>query len=126
MIENLEGTTGFILIDEAHRSAAPSYSTIMQALQNPPQYPLVCEFYLLVVLPIELMPEIYKVCRSVDCRDGELMRPVYHDDAGDDHGMFRAAGSRCGPSFRGHLSEVRIDQAADRCAQRGCLAAEGL
>jgi len=34
VIENLEGTTGLILIDEAHRAAAPSYRTIMQAFQD--------------------------------------------------------------------------------------------
>jgi superfamily II DNA or RNA helicase len=34
VIENLEGTTGLILIDEAHRAAAPSYRTIMKAFQT--------------------------------------------------------------------------------------------
>ena len=34
VIENLEGTTGLVLIDEAHRAAAPSYRTIMQAFQD--------------------------------------------------------------------------------------------
>jgi len=34
VIENLQGTTGIILIDEAHRAAAPSYRTIMKAFQD--------------------------------------------------------------------------------------------
>ena len=34
VLENLQGTTGVILIDEAHRAAAPSYRTIMKAFQT--------------------------------------------------------------------------------------------
>ena len=34
VIENLEGSIGLILIDEAHRAAAPSYRTIMQAFEE--------------------------------------------------------------------------------------------
>jgi DNA repair protein RadD len=39
VLENLKGTTGLILIDEAHRAAAPSYRKIMQAFQNSPRKP---------------------------------------------------------------------------------------
>jgi DNA repair protein RadD len=39
VLENLKGTTGLILIDEAHRAAAPSYRTIMLAFQNTPRKP---------------------------------------------------------------------------------------
>jgi hypothetical protein len=34
VLENLKGTTGIILIDEAHRAAAPSYRTIVRAFEN--------------------------------------------------------------------------------------------
>jgi DNA repair protein RadD len=39
ILENLKGTTGLILIDEAHRAAAPSYRTIMKAFQDTPRKP---------------------------------------------------------------------------------------
>jgi superfamily II DNA or RNA helicase len=39
VLENLKGTTGVILIDEAHRAAAPSYRTIMKAFETSPRKP---------------------------------------------------------------------------------------
>jgi superfamily II DNA or RNA helicase len=39
ILENLKGTTALILIDEAHRAAAPSYRTIIQAFQDTSRQP---------------------------------------------------------------------------------------
>jgi DNA repair protein RadD len=41
LLEDLQGTTGLILIDEAHRAAAPSYRTIVQAFQDTRRKPAI-------------------------------------------------------------------------------------
>jgi DNA repair protein RadD len=41
VLENLKGTTGLILIDEAHRAAAPSYRAIIKAFQDTDRKPAI-------------------------------------------------------------------------------------
>jgi ketosteroid isomerase-like protein len=40
----------------------------------------------------EIREVIYRYCRGVDRGDVEILRSVYHEDASDDHGMFKGTG----------------------------------
>lgn len=55
--------------------------------------------------------QIYEVltryCRGVDRADVEMIRSVYHEDATDDHGMFKGLGSDFAPWIVDFLKDIR-------------------